>query len=75
MPDEHNENAVEALRRAFVDAGLDPTGIDLEWMSAFKLDTEARIAAGRADPAFARAKPFFVRFGLERRRKDDDGAS
>ena len=51
---------VESLKRAFADAGIDPTGIDFVWLAAFKTDTERKIAAARVEPAFHWARPTFV---------------
>jgi hypothetical protein len=54
------ESEVELLKRAFSDAGIDSTGIDLHWLAAFKSDTERKIAAARAELAFLSARPIFV---------------
>jgi hypothetical protein len=35
--------------------GLDPGGVDLEWLARVKHDTEERIAEHRRDPAFGAA--------------------
>jgi hypothetical protein len=77
MSDAKTTAEVEALRQAFADAGLDPAGIDLAWLARFKINTEASIAAARSDPAFAAAKPAFVRpgFMVRQSRGGDDGAA
>ena len=54
------DDAVEALREAFARAGLDPAGIDLAWLAAFKRDTEEKIAAARREPGFVEARPTFI---------------
>ena len=41
-------------------SGLDPTGIDLEWLQSVKVDAEQAIEQFRKDdPAFASALPAF----------------
>ena len=47
------------LRAALVAAGLDPTGLDLEFLAYLKDVTEQRIAAHRTDAGFIGAAPAF----------------
>ena len=54
------DDPVQALRRAFAEAGLDPTGIDLAWLADFKRDTEEKIAAARRQAGFDEAVPTFI---------------
>jgi hypothetical protein len=51
--------SVEAMRAAFAAAGLDPTGIDLEWLAGIKDETDRKIASFRTDPDFLAAAPAF----------------
>jgi hypothetical protein len=53
------KTSVEAMRAAFAAAGLDPTGIDLEWLAGIKDETERKVASFRGDPDFLAAAPAF----------------
>ena len=47
--------SAEAVRAILERLGLDPNGVDLEWIARVKHDTEQRIAEYRNGPAFAAA--------------------
>lgn len=51
--------AAAAMRQAFMAAGLDPAGVDLEKLAGIRDETERKIAAYRASPGFATAVPAF----------------
>lgn len=53
------KTSLEAMRAAFAAAGLDPTGIDLEWLAGIKDDTDRKVASFRTDPDFLSAVPAF----------------
>lgn len=55
----HAEAPAESLKAALVAAGLDPTGLDLEFLAVIKDETEQRIAAHRSDPGYGAAAPAF----------------
>ena len=47
----------KALEGALTAAGIDPEGLDLEWLAQLKVETETMIDAGRGEPGFAEAVP------------------
>ena len=53
------ETTAETLKTALVAAGLDPTGLDLEYLAEIKDETEQRIAAHRSDRGYTAAAPGF----------------
>ena len=55
-----SESDATALRQAFVEVGIDPTGIDLAWLAELKAETERQISAARADLDFPSALPIFA---------------
>lgn len=48
-------DATDAIRTALLRLGLDPSGVDLDWIARVKQDTEQRIAEYRQDAEFATA--------------------
>jgi hypothetical protein len=54
--DDRNGAALGAL---FIAANIDPAGLDLTGLAKLKAETEAMIADGRRNPAFATALPAF----------------
>jgi hypothetical protein len=48
-------DATDAIRTALLGLGLDPNGVDLDWIAQVKHDTEQRIAEYRHDAEFAAA--------------------
>jgi hypothetical protein len=49
-----SESEATALRRAFVEVGIDPTGIDLAWLAEVKAETERQISAATRCRLFRR---------------------
>jgi hypothetical protein len=47
--------SVEEIRALLVRKGLDPEGVDLEWIARINHDTERRIAEHKAGTEFADA--------------------
>jgi hypothetical protein len=45
----------DAIRTALLRLGLDPNGVDLDWIAQVKQDTEQRIAEYRQGAEFAAA--------------------
>jgi hypothetical protein len=53
------KTGADAMRAAFAAAGLDPAGIDLEWLAGIYDETKLKVASFRTDPDFLAAVPAF----------------